>query len=199
MKSAATRRHIFERTIDLVNEQGTDALTVRTIAEAAGVSPALIIQYFGSKDRLLVDVFEHANADVLDKLKARDHRQPDFDLCDAFMSVARCLVERDLKIPDLTRVAMAHAWRWDAEHEAEFTTKVAAFIGEIAPVIHYFAPELTLKQCRIFARTFFMIYTESCRVSLHYGLDEDSFLEMLRPHLMVLAEGILATGNEPPC
>jgi AcrR family transcriptional regulator len=45
----AAARHLFAA-------QGYDATTIRAIAAEAGVDPSLVIQYFGSKDRLFVQV-----------------------------------------------------------------------------------------------------------------------------------------------
>ena len=63
-KSVETRARIFASTIDLINDIGTEKLTIRKIAEAAGVSPALIIQYFGSKAELLQQAFEQRNEEL---------------------------------------------------------------------------------------------------------------------------------------
>jgi AcrR family transcriptional regulator len=44
----------------LFAERGHDAVTVRQIATAAGVSPALVVHHFGSKDGLRAAVDDHA-------------------------------------------------------------------------------------------------------------------------------------------
>ncbi|MAT17396.1 MAG: TetR family transcriptional regulator [Leifsonia sp.] len=60
MRSAASRRsddratpaRIRDAAIALFGRDGVDRTSVRAIATAAGVSPALVIHHFGSKDRL---------------------------------------------------------------------------------------------------------------------------------------------------
>lgn len=54
------RATIRNAALRLFADHGHDAVTVREIARAAGVSPALIVHHFGSKDGLRVAVDEYA-------------------------------------------------------------------------------------------------------------------------------------------
>jgi len=54
------RAAIRNAALRLFAAHGHDAVTVREIAKAAGVSPALIVHHFGSKDGLRVAVDEYA-------------------------------------------------------------------------------------------------------------------------------------------
>jgi AcrR family transcriptional regulator len=53
------RASIREAALRLVADRGHDAVTVREIAAAAGVSPALVIHHFGSKAGLRAALDEH--------------------------------------------------------------------------------------------------------------------------------------------
>ncbi|GAA3441263.1 TetR/AcrR family transcriptional regulator [Planomonospora venezuelensis] len=64
------RAVIRDRALELFAAQGPDAVTVRRIAAAAGVSPGLVIHHFGSKERLRAAVDEHV-AGVFDDLFTR--------------------------------------------------------------------------------------------------------------------------------
>ncbi|MEO8220241.1 MAG: TetR family transcriptional regulator [Specibacter sp.] len=64
------RATIRNAALGLFAERGHDAVTVREIAAAAGVSPALVLHHFGSKDGLRVAVDAHA-ADTLDAIFAQ--------------------------------------------------------------------------------------------------------------------------------
>ncbi|MBG0832776.1 TetR/AcrR family transcriptional regulator [Planomonospora sp. ID67723] len=64
------RAVIRDRALELFAAQGPDAVTVRRIAAAAGVSPGLVIHHFGSKEGLRAAVDEHV-AGVFDGLFAR--------------------------------------------------------------------------------------------------------------------------------
>ena len=54
------RASIRDAALHLFAERGADAVTVREIASAAGVSPALVLHHYGSKDGLRAAVDEHA-------------------------------------------------------------------------------------------------------------------------------------------
>ncbi|MGH3095140.1 MAG: TetR/AcrR family transcriptional regulator [Streptosporangiales bacterium] len=53
------RARIRDEALRLFGERGTDAVTLRDIAMAAGVSPALIVRHYGSKDGLRQAVDEY--------------------------------------------------------------------------------------------------------------------------------------------
>jgi AcrR family transcriptional regulator len=57
-KSGRTRAAIEEAARALFAEQGYERTTIREIASAAGIDPALVIRYFGSKDELFSTVAE---------------------------------------------------------------------------------------------------------------------------------------------
>ncbi|MFF0306709.1 TetR family transcriptional regulator [Streptosporangium sp. NPDC004379] len=54
--AAATRRAISEAARELFADNGFEAVGIRVIAARAGVDAALVIRYFGSKERLFLEV-----------------------------------------------------------------------------------------------------------------------------------------------
>lgn len=64
------RAVIRDQALELFAAEGPDAITVRRIASAAGVSPGLVIHHFGSKELLRAAVDEHV-ASVFDGLFAQ--------------------------------------------------------------------------------------------------------------------------------
>ncbi len=57
-KSDRTRNSIMQAARKLFGERGLDRTTMRDIAAEAQIDPALIIRYFGSKDRLFAEAAE---------------------------------------------------------------------------------------------------------------------------------------------
>jgi TetR/AcrR family transcriptional regulator, regulator of cefoperazone and chloramphenicol sensitivity len=64
------RARIRDEALRLFAERGPDAVTVRDIAAAAGVSPALVVRHYGSKDGLREAVDTHV-AQVFEVLLAQ--------------------------------------------------------------------------------------------------------------------------------
>jgi AcrR family transcriptional regulator len=64
------RARIRDEALGLFARRGVDAVTVRDIAGAAGVSPALVMRHYGSKDSLRAAVDEHV-ARLFEDLLAR--------------------------------------------------------------------------------------------------------------------------------
>lgn len=59
-RDLTARSNIRNAALRLFAERGHDAVTVREIAKGAGVSPALVLHHFGSKDGLLAAVDAYA-------------------------------------------------------------------------------------------------------------------------------------------
>ncbi|MET7663100.1 TetR/AcrR family transcriptional regulator [Streptomyces sp. NPDC055059] len=75
--SARTREALLRAATELFSERGYDRTTIREIGERAGVDPALIARYFGSKPLLYVEVLraEHGDAapdDLLTEPRLRE-------------------------------------------------------------------------------------------------------------------------------
>lgn len=54
-----SRARIRDEALRLFAEHGPDAVTIRDIAAAAGISPALVVRHYGSKDALRAAVDDH--------------------------------------------------------------------------------------------------------------------------------------------
>jgi AcrR family transcriptional regulator len=68
----ARRRQILEAAAQVISERGLCDTRIVDVAKRAGASPALVIYYFGSKDRVLAEALTYADesffADVANKL-----------------------------------------------------------------------------------------------------------------------------------
>ncbi|WP_337001811.1 MULTISPECIES: TetR/AcrR family transcriptional regulator [unclassified Microbacterium] len=127
-KGVAKREEILDAALAVVAEHGYRKASVREIADAAGLSPAGILHYFGSKEELFVAI-----------LRARDARDEqryadEDDATTAFLSVMR----HNASVPGLVQLyAQLAAEAGDPTHPAhayfrERTAHVEAFMrGQI--------------------------------------------------------------------
>jgi len=65
LEAPDTRTRILEAAFRCLATKGYAALSVREIARDAGVNHALISYYFGTKDRLVIEVLDEANRQLL--------------------------------------------------------------------------------------------------------------------------------------
>jgi AcrR family transcriptional regulator len=75
--TSGTRETIAEAARQSFAEAGYDRAGIRTVAERAGVDPALVMHYFGSKQKLFVSVMAlpYVPEDVLPGLVSREPRE----------------------------------------------------------------------------------------------------------------------------
>lgn len=64
------KREIRRLAAELFLERGFDAVSVRELAEAAGVTLPTLYWYIGSKHQLLVDIYESMQAENLERFRA---------------------------------------------------------------------------------------------------------------------------------
>lgn len=107
-KGVAKREEILEAALAVVAEHGYRKASVREIADAAGLSPAGLLHYFGTKEELFVAI-----------LQARDDRDEQEyageDMLSAFLAVTR----HNASVPGLVQLyAQLAAEAGDPEHPA---------------------------------------------------------------------------------
>ncbi len=59
-KGVARRQEILDRAIEVFAERGGYGTSLRSIAQAIGISHAALLHYFDSREQLLIAVYEHA-------------------------------------------------------------------------------------------------------------------------------------------
>ncbi len=70
LEAPDTRTRILDAAFHCLATKGYAALSVREIARDAGVNHALISYYFGTKDRLVIEVLDEANRQLLRRQRA---------------------------------------------------------------------------------------------------------------------------------
>jgi AcrR family transcriptional regulator len=104
---AATRQKLLDAARDLATAEGYDGVTVRKVAERAGVSAPTAYQYFTSKDHLLVDVLVDLVGDTTGSLAQR--RVEGDSPADRAAATLRRAVDRVADAPELY-VALTRAY-----------------------------------------------------------------------------------------
>ena len=69
-KTAATREAIVEATKSMLRERGYAGLSTRDVAAAANMPMSQIHYHFGSKQGLILALFEYQNAQLLERQKS---------------------------------------------------------------------------------------------------------------------------------
>jgi AcrR family transcriptional regulator len=69
-KSETTRRHLLDRALELFQQRGVEATTMRDIAKAAGMSLGAAYYYFPSKEALVFAFYEE-NQQEIDRLEVK--------------------------------------------------------------------------------------------------------------------------------
>jgi TetR/AcrR family transcriptional regulator len=77
VKSGELRNRLLDVAEEMFAEHGYDAVPVRQLADAAGVNPALIHYYFGSKQKLLFAVIDRAVLQLAEGLSGMSETGPE--------------------------------------------------------------------------------------------------------------------------
>jgi AcrR family transcriptional regulator len=70
------RQHMLTAAAELIAERGIAETRIADVAERAGASPALVIYYFKTKDRLLSEALRHSDQRFYDAVEAMLQRTP---------------------------------------------------------------------------------------------------------------------------
>ena len=70
MKPSLTKKQLqlLDTAESLFSQKGFDGTSVRDIAEAAGINTAMISYYFGSKEKLMEEIFERKSLNIKEKV-----------------------------------------------------------------------------------------------------------------------------------
>ncbi|GEM_PF-5272463 len=188
-KSDETRARIFQVALTYIKDHGVDKLTMRKLAEAADVSPALIIQYFGSKGNLLREAYNRHNALLREKLECLSVTANEDTLFEFFMKLADVFLSRDLESPCLTIEVLVHSLN-ELQHNLDgYQTETMPLVMTLTNLVMKCEPRLSEKKARMAGSTLALCYGNAIRYIIMLGLNREQALDYLRPHLNLIALG----------
>jgi len=142
------RRAILDQAQRIVGERGYHGFGLQELAERCGLTKPGLLHYFGSKDRLLIDLLRDRDAQheaaahaLLDErcdrhASARAQR-------DSFVAGLRLIMERNAAQPELTRlqtILRAEAINGDHPAHGYFMGREAAKLDLLADLVAVFSP-----------------------------------------------------------
>jgi AcrR family transcriptional regulator len=106
------RQEILDAAIALIADRGDEAVSMRAIARAVGITPPAVYLHFADKRELMLAVLEHVFADLGRALDAADRGEPR----ERVRSLVRAYV----------RWGVAHPGRYKISHEGAIAREVPA-------------------------------------------------------------------------
>ena len=130
---SGSRDMVLDAARRLIAEEGVENATVRRIAQAAGLSPGRIIQQFGSKGRLMFELYRRRNratdAGMIARIEAASGRR------NHVRAFFEGMMERDFDDLDLSCEVMAHSWRWTEDEDAAYLEELQHYIRWLAAIL----------------------------------------------------------------
>lgn len=131
-RKADTRQRIFEAARTLIEESGAEAVTMRALAERAGVSVGTAHNYAGSRTRLVVELFVDDLTRTIDERRAS---LPDGPLVDRLLHLFTGFLEVYAARPALARTYVTSAVFAPDDVFAHYQQVTLDFIGLLAEVL----------------------------------------------------------------
>jgi AcrR family transcriptional regulator len=123
--SADVRRLIVEAAVHVLDEDGPEALTVRGVAERAGVSPTGVYNHLGGKDGVLAALFAMGFDELHDAIEGIDLADP----LEAFSESGRRYRATALRHPGRYSLMFERSGRGWTPSVEDFTHAAAAFVA----------------------------------------------------------------------
>jgi len=123
--SADVRRLIVEAAVKVLDEDGPEALTVRGVADVAGVSPTGVYNHLGGKDGVLSALFAMGFDELHDAIEGIDLDDP----LEAFVETGRRYRATALRHPGRYSLMFERTGRGWTPSVEDFTHAAAAFMS----------------------------------------------------------------------
>jgi AcrR family transcriptional regulator len=189
-RRAQTRARIIKATKKVITIHGMEKTTIRKIADEAGVSPGLVIQYFYSKAGLIQEIFLESNKVLLALFKER------MDTAESFLELVLGALEaisvRDMRNPALTRQVMAFTWSWGQAEEVRFSKTLQDMSDVVANSmsVQFLPDDIELRRVASFALV--NIYVGYLRIALQEDWSAKKLQKAVKPSVQIVVAGLEA-------
>jgi len=106
LSSSDRRKQILEVATELFARNGFDGVTTRQVADAAGITEAMVFRHFATKDDLYWEVLSVKSAPDDIKKRLTEQLNSDVDPMEIFTSIARHVLNRNLQDPAKSRLLL---------------------------------------------------------------------------------------------
>ncbi len=145
-KKAETGTTLLEAAKKVLRQNGHSGLSTRDVAAAAGVPLSQIHYHFGSKQGLMLALFDYLNAQLLDRQNAMFHDKTftlsqrwdracdylDEDIASGYVRVLQELIAASWSDPEVAKVVRAGLMGW-VELIAELARQAERELGGLGP------------------------------------------------------------------
>jgi AcrR family transcriptional regulator len=122
----STKQKIVLATIECIEKEGINAVTIRSIGREANVNSAAINYYFGSKDKLIEEAFDYIQKDFI--MDFTEIINKDNDLRAILEELLLYIFQGTIKYPNIVK-AVLHEPFFNNNYEGIFIKKINA-LGE---------------------------------------------------------------------
>jgi len=189
-----TRNRILDAARRVVKKHGMNGATIRKIADDAGVSPGLVMQYFQTKAELVQEIFLESNKILMEKF------QQNMDSAKSFFEIALGALEamsaRDLHDPDLTRQVMAFTWSWGPEEEDKFSQTLLDMSDILANSMSSIYLPSDIEHRRVASFALVNIYVGYLRIALQENWSREKLMSSVEPAVHIVIAGLEAISEQ---
>lgn len=182
------REKLIIATIEIIEEEGFDAVTVRKIAKKASVNSAAINYYFGTKETLLEEALKHTLSHSFADIKEIFANDQSNSLS-AVKSFLYYFLEGGFKNPGITKAHFFNPSMYNAYQEDFFYSWFNSVLEELLNKIKPLCPEKTEHQLKItiiqmISAVFFPVMLPAVFQNLEVDLAEEENQKAYIDHLL---------------
>jgi AcrR family transcriptional regulator len=96
-RALRTKQAILDAALEIINQHGPDALSMRELADRIDYSPAGLYEYFGGKDEIIEVICQQGHGELMANMDAVDRSLP---LKDYMMGIGLAYIRFALTYPD---------------------------------------------------------------------------------------------------